>query len=301
MVGTTEASGHAASYHVLLAQHVALAGFANAAGQTAGQPFDFIKIKLQMQGRSANPVKKYNGVYGGLKTIYHEKGVVGLFGVWRISFAREWWYSGLRMGLYEPVKHAFGGTDRHATDLSVKIASGAVSGTIASLLSNPLDLVKVRYMAVEGDPYAALGPPVKFLVNMARKGGIRALYQGLAPNCMRAASITASQVPAYDHTKHHLLNHGYMEEGLSVHFTSSFVASWVAIFATNPVDVLKTRSMAATASVRIIDITRDVLKNEGPLAFYKGSLSAWLRLGPHTIVTFISLEQLRKVANLQPL
>jgi solute carrier family 25 protein 14/30 len=34
------------------------------------------------------------------------------------------------------------------------------------------------------------------------------------------------------------------------------------------------------------------LANEGPLAFYKGFLPFWLRLGPHTIISLIAFEHL---------
>ncbi len=33
---------------------------------------------------------------------------------------------------------------------------------------------------------------------------------------------------------------------------------------------------------------------QGPLAFYKGYIPAFVRLGPHTILTFIFFEQLRQ-------
>ena len=33
---------------------------------------------------------------------------------------------------------------------------------------------------------------------------------------------------------------------------------------------------------------------QGPLAFYKGYVPAFVRLGPHTVLTFIFLEQLKK-------
>lgn len=36
-----------------------------------------------------------------------------------------------------------------------------------------------------------------------------------------------------------------------------------------------------------------IVKSEGPTALFKGWLPAFLRLGPHTIVTFIVLEQLK--------
>jgi dicarboxylate transporter 10 len=41
-----------------------------------------------------------------------------------------------------------------------------------------------------------------------------------------------------------------------------------------------------------IDVFRVTLR-EGPLAFYKGYIPAFVRLGPQTILTFVFFEQLR--------
>lgn len=59
------------------------------------------------------------------------------------SLTRSVVYGGLRLGLYEPSKHAcdlaFG-----STNVLVKIASGAFSGAVATALTNPMEVVKVK-------------------------------------------------------------------------------------------------------------------------------------------------------------
>lgn len=63
---------------------------------------------------------------------------------------------------------------------------------------------------------------------------------------------------------------------------------------TQPVDVLKTRAMnAKPGEVKsILKLVKSTAK-EGPLAFFKGYVPAFVRLAPHTILTFVFLEQLR--------
>lgn len=55
------------------------------------------------------------------------------------------------------------------------------------------------------------------------------------------------------------------------------------------------------------DCFRKTVLSEGPLALFKGLDSIivgwvpqWVRLGPHTIITFLMLEQLRLLSNLKP-
>lgn len=63
---------------------------------------------------------------------------------------------------------------------------------------------------------------------------------------------------------------------------------------TQPVDVLKTRAMNAKPGEfkGILHLIVSTGK-EGPLAFFKGYIPAFVRLAPHTILTFVFLEQLR--------
>ena len=64
---------------------------------------------------------------------------------------------------------------------------------------------------------------------------------------------------------------------------------------TQPLDVLKTRAMNAKPGEFSgpLDLIRFTAK-QGPTAFYKGFVPAFVRLGPHTILTFVFLEQLRQ-------
>jgi len=54
-------------------------------------------------------------------------------------------YGGLRLGLYEPCKHAcsyaFG-----STNFAFKFASGVIAGSLATALTNPVEVLKVLYL-----------------------------------------------------------------------------------------------------------------------------------------------------------
>jgi len=51
----------------------------------------------------------------------------------------------------------------------------------------------------------------------------------------------------------------------------------------------------------ILHCITDVMRFEGPFAFYKGFGMCWARLGTHTIVTYMIYEQLRLLAGVKPL
>merc|ERR1712110_305281 len=124
-------------------EQVALAGVSNATAGASTNPVDVIKVRLQMDGQGASG-GKYRGVMHAGRTIFGEEGLAGLYRGIGASLCREMSYSGIRMGLYEPTKQMLGGTDPKHTPLLLKITSGAITGTVGSVLANPFDLVKVR-------------------------------------------------------------------------------------------------------------------------------------------------------------
>lgn len=91
-----------------------------------------------------------------------------------------------------------------------------------------------------------------------------------------------------------LLRTGYFKDDPRLHFISSLAAGAIATTLTQPLDVLKTRSMNAKPGEfsglwAIVTHTAKL----GPMGFFKGYVPAFVRLGPHTVITFILLEQMR--------
>ena len=64
----------------------------------------------------------------------------------------------------------------------------------------------------------------------------------------------------------------------------------------SPLDVVKTRIMSAHQhdGKHPIRIMAHMIKTEGIGSLFRGWMPAFVRLGPHTIVTFIVLEQLKE-------
>jgi solute carrier family 25 protein 14/30 len=140
-----------------------------------------------------------------------------------------------------------------------------------------------------------------------KQDGIAGLYRGVVPTTQRAMILTASQLPSYDHTKTWLLSRGY-NEGIATHVISSIVAGFVCATATSPVDLIKSRYMNqpfdAGKGVKyssMLDCIVKTVRSEGILSLYKGWLPNWMRISPHTIVTFVVYEKLRSMFNVRPI
>ena len=125
--------------------------------------------------------------------------------------------------------------------------------------------------------------------------GPRALFRGVLPNSLRAMLMTASQLASYDSIKGVLLKSTSMKDDLVTHFTASVVAGFIATTICSPVDVIKTRVMSAKESESIVTLLSRIYRTEGVGWMFRGWVPSFIRLGPHTVATFIFLEQHKKL------
>lgn len=271
-------------------------------------PLDTAKVRLQLQknvvaaaasGDAAPALPKYRGLLGTAATIAREEGAAALWKGIVPGLHRQCIYGGLRIGLYEPVKSFYVGKD-HVGDvpLSKKIAAGFTTGAIAISIANPTDLVKVRLQA-EGK--LAPGVPRRYTGAMdayskiARQEGVAALWTGLGPNVARNAIINAAELASYDQVKQSILKLPGFKDDVVTHLFAGLGAGFFAVCVGSPVDVVKSRMMGDSAYKSTLDCFVKTLKNDGPLAFYKGFLPNFARLGSWNVIMFLTLEQVQKL------
>ena len=107
--------------------------------------------------------------------------------------------------------------------------------------------------------------------------------------------MTASQLASYDEFKRILVWKLGMEDSLTTHFSASFLAGFVATTVCSPVDVIKTRVMSAHTKEGLLTLLTRIWANEGVGWMFRGWVPSFVRLGPHTIATFLFLEQHKKI------
>jgi len=233
------------------------------------------------------------------------EGVLSLMNGLTASLLRELTYSGIRMGTYEYFKSSIHGLapGTLATDgLTLKVLAASVAATLGSAVANPTDLVKVRMQAhyPAGLPYRSTRHA---FASVWREGGLRALYRGTDATTLRGVVLSVSQICAYDQLKQSLKRRGVMQEGLALHFTASMFAGFICSVTSNPVDVVKVRVMNDKERKfnSVLDCVRTMLRQEGPMAFYKGFSMCWARLGTHTVLCFVAFERLRALFGIAPM
>jgi dicarboxylate transporter 10 len=174
----------------------------------------------------------------------------------------------------------------------------SASGFLGGIAGNPADVLNVRMQHDAALPKAErrnYKNAIDGMIRMIREEGSKSLWKGVWPNSMRAVLMTASQLASYDGFKRIILARTSLKDNLTTHFTASLMAGFVATTICSPVDVIKTRIMSATESKGFLPLMKDIYKAEGLGWMFRGWVPSFIRLGPHTIATFVFLEQHKKV------
>ncbi|KAF8946113.1 Mitochondrial dicarboxylate transporter [Haplosporangium gracile] len=269
-----------------------LGGAASCAAAFVSHPFDLTKVRLQTtQGASKQ------GMIGTMINVARHEGFFALYTGLSASLLRQGTYSTVRFGTYDLLKEKFGPKDGSRIPVSTMLVCGVLAGCVGGGFGNPADVVNIR-MVNDGKLPKEQQRHYKHafdgLFRIIKEEGPAQLMRGLGPNMNRAILMTSSQLVSYDGFKRQLLATPWFKDNLATHFASSLLAGLVATTVCAPLDVLKTRIMNSSgSSTSSTQMFFHIVKSEGPAALFKGWLPAFLRLGPHTIVTFIVLEQLK--------
>lgn len=132
------------------------------------------------------------------------------------------------------------------------------------------------------------------LLRVRREEGFKRLFSGASTATARGFMMNIGQIAFYEQVKIMLLGTGHFKDDPGTHFLSSLTAGGIATALTQPLDVLKTRAMNAKPGEfknlwAIVMYTAKL----GPMGFFKGFVPAFVRLGPHTVLTLMLLEQFR--------
>jgi len=260
-------------------------GMASGGAACFTHPLDLLKVTLQTQQDGKLSAVQLTG------KIIRERGIFALYNGISASLLRQLTYSTTRFGLYEIGKNDFG------TSFLGKVLLAGASGAAGGLVGTPADMVNVRMqndVKLPPEQRRNYKNAIDGLLRVKREEGFRRLFAGATTATARGFLMTIGQIAFYDQAKTIYLGTGYFKDDPRLHFVSSLTAGAIATLLTQPIDVIKTRSMSAKPG-EFSSLTALILHTAklGPMGFFKGFIPAFVRLGPHTVITFILLEQLR--------
>jgi len=172
----------------------------------------------------------------------------------------------------------------------LNLLSGGVAGTIASCITNPLEVIKTQLQsssvsqAVHGEYAAAAGHPATIAQKILAESGVRGFWKGLKPTLVGIIPARSIYFYAYEQTKRTLDRKEWLPEGsVGNAIVSGFMAGVASNTLTNPIWMVKTRMqlLADHTAGQIAyksygETINAIYKTEGIGGFYKGlSASYW--------------------------
>ena len=260
-------------------------------------PLDLAKVRLQTASKPGQ------SLFSMIYQIITKEGFFKIYSGLTASLLRQATYSTTRFGVYEFLKETYiEKTNNHKPSTAVLLPISMVSGALGGLVGNPSDVVNIR---MQNDSTLPIEQRKNYknafdgIYKIIKNEGPGSLFSGLGANLIRGVLMTSSQVVSYDVAKSLLVDKLHWDPSTqSTHFTAAFIAGGVATTVCSPADVVKTRLMSGGATGESgVSILKNALKNEGVGFMFRGWLPSFIRLGPHTIVTFLVLEQLSQFYN----
>ncbi|KAJ5656001.1 hypothetical protein N7507_007951 [Penicillium longicatenatum] len=262
-------------------------GSASCMAVLLSHPFDLIKVRMQTVPNGAKE--------GFIRTGFHIIQNEGTRGLYHVTYGTS------RIALYEELKLSAKKSDQPLT-VPILAIMAAVSGFAGAIIGTPSDIANVR---MQNDRSLAVQNRRNYKnvfdawIQMKRHEGWRAFTQGLWTNCFRSGIMTASQLASYDAFKRLLQSIANTnEERPSIHFSASVLASLVATSISSPMDVIRTQLMNSSQKKSVLNIVRQLTRDEGFRWLFRGWTPSFIRLGPQTTATLVALEQHKRIYRL---
>lgn len=261
------------------------------------QPVDMVKVRIQL-GAKGSPLTV-------AKDIIAKDGFGSLYKGLNAGLLRQATYTTTRLGIFQVItdeaKKMNGGAN---LPLWQKAACGLTAGGIGALVGTPADLTLIRMQADSTLPvehrrnYKGV---TDAMTRIVREEGVGGLFRGGGPTVVRAMALNMGMLASNDQAKEMIEAAGFEKGGRAAVIGGASIAGFFASACSLPFDFIKTRLQKMTPNADgtmpykgPVDCAMQTLKAEGPLKFYTGFPTFFLRIAPHVVFTLVIMDWLPK-------
>lgn len=181
------------SNRMTLSRKVAAGLIAGAVGATVGNPADVAMVRMQADGRLPSAQRRnYKSVIDAIAQMLRQEGVASLWRGSSLTVNRAMIVTASQLATYDQVKEMILKKGVMRDGLGTHVTASFAAGLVASVASNPVDVIKTRVMNMKVE--AGRDPPYKGALDCAlktvRAEGPMALYKGFIPTISRQGPFT---------------------------------------------------------------------------------------------------------------
>jgi len=276
----------------------------------ACHPLDTIKVRMQLSRRARAPGVKRRGFLKTGAEIVKRETPLGLYKGLGAVLTGIVPKMAIRFTSYEWYKQLLANKETGVVSGKSTFLAGLAAGvTEAVAVVTPMEVIKIRLQAQHHSMADPLDIPkyrnaAHALYTVVKEEGVGALYRGVSLTALRQGSNQAVNFTAYSYFKKWLQEYqpAYQNAELPSYQTMfiGLISGAMGPLSNAPIDTIKTRLQKTpgqpgeTAVSRITAIARDMFKQEGFHAFYKGITPRIMRVAPGQAVTFTVYEFLKE-------
>ncbi|KAI5123802.1 hypothetical protein M0805_009097 [Coniferiporia weirii] len=291
------------------ATHITAGGLAGAMEALVCQPLDTIKVRMQLSKSGLAPGTKPRGfIATGAQIVQRETPLALYKGLGAVLSGIVPKMS-IRFASFETYKRWLADPETGKTGTSRIFLAGLGAGTTEAVaVVCPMEVVKIRLQAqshsladpLETPRYRNAGHAVYTIV---REEGIATLYRGVSLTALRQATNQGANFTAYQELKKFAQSKQPELTELPSWQTMfiGLISGAMGPFSNAPIDTIKTRLQktsyppGTSAASKIMQIAREMFRQEGARAFYKGITPRVLRVAPGQAVVFPVYEKVSQM------
>ncbi|KRZ87289.1 Protein dif-1 [Trichinella sp. T8] len=264
-----------------------------------GHPFDTIKVRLQTASVATGGISTLSC----LKKTVVEEGVLALYKgmaapVVGVAPLFALYFFGCSIGKRLQQTNA----DEQLSIIKT-FNAGALSGMMTTLIVAPGERIKcllqVQHQHQRSE--AQYTGPVDVFKKLYKEGGIRSIYRGTVATLLRDVPASGAYLATYEFLMRSMKSSDYIfivqsdtgELSVSKTLLAGGVAGLANWAVALPQDVLKSRLQIAPSGMYpngMRDVARQLIREEGPLALYRGFTPVMLRAFPANAACFLGYE-----------
>ncbi|XP_044296653.1 tricarboxylate transport protein, mitochondrial [Varanus komodoensis] len=261
-------------------------------------PTEYVKTQLQLDEKAHPP--RYKGIADCVKVTVRDHGIKGLYRGLSSLVYGSIPKAAVRFGMFEFLSN-------HMRDAEGKLDSkrGLLAGLGAGVAEAvvvvcPMETIKVKFIHDQCSPQPKYRGFFHGVREIIREQGLRGTYQGLTATVLKQGSNQAIRFFVMT-----ALRNWYKGDNqnkvINPFITGLFgaVAGAASVFGNTPLDVVKTRMQGLEAHKykSTWNCAYQIMKYEGPLAFYKGTIPRLGRVCLDVAIVFIIYDEVVKVLN----
>lgn len=265
-------------------------------------PTEYVKTQLQLDQKTASKEGKklYNGIIDCAAKTVRGHGFFGLYRGLSVLLYGSIPKSACRFGAFEQLKKMCV-DERGNLSPGSRLLCGLGAGVCEAIFAvTPMETVKVKFINDQRSKNPKFRGFFHGVREIVRAEGVGGVYKGLTATILKQGSNQAIRFYVMESMKN-WYREGDPSKPVPKLVVGGFgaVAGAASVFGNTPIDVVKTRMQGLDAAkyTSTMHCARTIWREEGALAFYKGTLPRMSRVCLDVAITFMIYDSFMELFN----